>query len=141
MNNSLPQNKLLLIVSFILVLVFGVIYLVFIRFQTTDVIKDGVENTVNITPTGSSAYFIPPKSEFVEATVTGRIVKLSDSEAINTKASHKIVVNGETVTLAIAEDDKLKQQEGSTVTVVGDIPVNQTLSDKSVLKVKYILFK
>lgn len=141
MNNSLPLNRILLIVSFILVLIFAIIYFIFIRFQATNEIKDTASDMVNNGPTGSAAYFAPPKSEFVETSVTGRVVKLSDPESTEFKASHKIVVNGEIVTLAVADDDKLKQQEGNTVTIVGDIPINQTLSDKSVLKVKYILFK
>lgn len=141
MNITLPKNKLLLVSIFALVLVFGFVYLFFVRIQFSNPINSKIQSTNNDSAIESAPYFVPPKSEFIESTVTGRVVKLSDSEITTLKASHKIVLDGKILTLAVADDDKLKQQEGSTVTIVGDLPINQKLSENSVLKVKYILFK
>ena len=71
-----------------------------------------------------------------------RIVKLDDITAKEVKATHKIVgTGGDILCLAITGDDKLKQQEGNSVTMVGTIPYDKVLGENTVLNVKYISFK
>lgn len=140
MENYLPKNRVTLVFSFLLVLVFAISYFIFLKLPYSG------DSTGKITPSpvssGSAPYFIPPTNTTKEVSVTGRVVKLDDREASELKATHKIVGSGGVVlSLAKTDDDKLKQQEGNSVTLVGNIPYNLKLEATTVLDVKYISFK
>lgn len=139
MENFLPKNRITLVVIFGLVFIFGLVYLFFVKMPATTSLN---KNTIAPTKNVSSPYFIPPTSKLKEVTVTGRVVKLDETTAKEKKATHKIIGNGGVVLcLAATGDDKLKQQEGNSVTLVGDISFDQTLNENTVLNVKYISFK
>jgi hypothetical protein len=117
-------------------LVFTFTYFVFVRNSSVkpkEVAKD-------IETKSASAYFIPPSSSTKEVKVTGKVVKIDEQEKPG--ATHKLVDNnGLTIIYAKTSDDKLKQQEGSIVNLVGEIPLNQEINDTSILFVNYIAFK
>ena len=136
MSNFLPANRIPLVVAFFLVLIFGIIYFVSVRLPNSKPVELPKKTET------SAPFFIPPSNTKQEAKIFGRVVKLSDSESTEKKATHKIVSeSGLVACLAVTNDDKLKQQEGNTVTLVGDIPMGSTLNENAVLQVRYILFK
>jgi len=109
----------------------------------------GVKKPVNKDITGdtpsregkiSNAFFIPPDSTVKEAKVRGRVLPAQIGEFDG--ASHKVVDgDGKVLVYAYTEDDKLKQQEQSVVTLVGSVPIGTNISPKTLLKVDYISFK
>ena len=145
MINFLPKNRATLIALFLLLLFGAIFYILLVRgwgINSKKTLDNTItNNTENNLQNGSAAFFIPPTSQNKEVEVYGRIVKLTDSENSQTGATHKIVLNGNTLILAKTEDDKLKQQEGNTVTLVGTIPTEQSVSPQTVLSVDYIQFK
>ena len=140
MENFLPKNRITLVILFISLLVFSLIYFFSVRLSTYNSSKNGPK--ASPTQIVSAPYFIPPSSKNKEASVFGRVVKLDENSAKELKATHKILdKGGNIICLATTDDDKLKQQEGNTVTLVGTLPYDVNISEKTVLVVKYISFK
>lgn len=119
-----------------ILLLFAFTYFVFVKSSAVSTNKASKEVELK----SASTYFIPPTSNTKEVKVTGKVVKIDEQEKPG--ATHKLVdSNGTTIIYAKTSDDKLKQQEGYIVNLVGEISINEEISDSSILFVNYIAFK
>ncbi len=135
LNNTIKFIAIL----FLFVVAFGA-YIVSTRLGSNKKVYTDkkVINTTN-TQQKSSAYFIPPSSPYKEVKLTGRVEK---SLGEKPKATHVLMdKNNNVIVFLYTDDDKLTQQEGNRITLVGQIPYSSELNPESVVFVKYILFK
>lgn len=140
MDNLLPVKPKLIII-FLSLVVFLIVYVFVVRpmltTPTTNV-NTNTQNEENLEV--SDAFLIPPDEEFKEVEVTGRVVSVEGEE--KPQATHKIVdLEGNIIVYAVTNDDKLVQQEGSIVTMVGEVPSIMQVTPDTVVNIKYILFK
>jgi len=136
MNPSLPDAKKLISVMLFLLIV-GLAYFVGVKKPLS---KNNIEESTIESKKISNAFFIPPESTVKEIKVRGRVIKVSLGEFEG--ATHKVVDgDGKVLVYAYTDDDKLKQQEQSVVTLVGTVPIGTEISPKTLLKVDYISFK
>jgi len=134
MKINLPKKTLIMgAVALILLLV--VIAVVLLRPSKEQVITEPAVVSTN------DAYFIPPKQTSREVKLTGRVEPIARKEG--SLATHKIVdVNTDkTIAHAYTSDDKLRQQEGNVVSLVGEMPITSELGSNTVVFIKYITFK
>ncbi|HHH14319.1 MAG TPA: hypothetical protein ENJ78_01265 [candidate division WWE3 bacterium] len=121
-------------VVFLFIFIFG-IYIFSTRVSTKP--AKPLENTAQ--EQKSSAYFSPPESPYKEVELTGKVEK---SVSQKPKATHVLYnKDGSIIAYLYTDDDKLKQQEGNRVTIVGRIPYSTEVSPDTIVFVKYILFK
>lgn len=136
MNLSLPDAKKLISIFLFLVIVAGSYFLGIKKPND----NKSMEKSNNESNKISNAFFIPPNSTTEEVKVRGRVVIAENGEFSG--ATHKVIdSSGKTIIYAFTEDDKLKQQEQSVVTLVGKVPLGTVVSPKALLKVDYISFK
>lgn len=145
MELKLPQTQVIdsratkLVTAFMIVFVLAIIYFLSVKtpLQTKSV---DISKPVDInTATVSEAYFVPPTSTNKEVTVRGKVVSAPNEKS---SATHKILDgNNNTIVYATTSDDKLRQQEGNVVSLVGNIPFNQEVSPSTILNVQYISIK
>jgi|SRR3989344_5061289 len=136
-NNLPPVNKRI-VVGFAVSVILALCYFLFIKIpyggpvKTPDVVK-------GLPVDSGSPYFIPPTSTVKEVQVTGKIVAATDELK---DATHKIVDGGGAVIIyAKTNDDKLRQQEGNVITLVGNISLTEEIGPTTVMEVSYISFK
>lgn len=140
MFSNLPVSKQMLkyLSALVVLLVIAVVYFSITRSSnTSDTPLDESGNDVS----KNAAFFIPPSSTTKQIEVTGEVIKVEPGE--RSGATHKIAdpSDGHILIYATTNDDKLNQQEGNIVKLVGNVPLNENITENSLMKVDYISFK
>lgn len=140
LNLPMSKNTLKYVVILVVLVIIAISYFIFTRFSSTPQ-SAGVKQNNTKDTSNNAAFFIPPSSTQKQIEVTGKVVKVEVGE--KTGATHKIIdpSDGSTLIYATSDDDKLNQQEGNVVKLVGSVPINQKVSSKTLMKVDYISFK
>lgn len=140
MFSNLPVSKQMFkyLSALVVVLVIAIAYFSITRSsKPANTIVDDSGNDVS----KNAAFFIPPSSTTKQIEVTGEVIKVEPGE--RTGATHKIVdpSDGHTLIFATTNDDKLNQQEGNVVKLVGNVALNEDVTANTLMKVEYISFK
>jgi len=121
-----------------MLLIISLIYIFLIKIPFSKTVQSIATPDQNV-PEVNNAYFTPPVSLHTEVKVRGKVVSASQEKE---GATHKILdEDGSVIVYAKTNDDKLKQQEGNFVILVGTLSLGKKLSPSSILDVSYIAFK
>ena len=139
-NLPMSKNTLKYIVILVVLVIIAVLYFAFTRLSSTPQGASVEQNNASDT-SNNAAFFVPPSSTQRQIEVTGEVVKVGVGEKPG--ATHKIIdpSNGSILIYATSDDDKLNQQEGNVIKLVGSVPINEEVGSETLMKVDYISFK
>jgi len=139
-NLPMSKNTLKYIVILVVLVIIAVLYFAFTRLSSTPQGASVEQNNASDT-SNNAAFFVPPSSTQRQIEVTGEVVKVAVGEKPG--STHKIIdpSNGSILIYATSDDDKLNQQEGNVIKLVGSVPINEEVGSETLMKVDYISFK